>query len=155
MLAVFINWPSRERYYVPLLLLSDAYCTWSHIESTAAARSGPGHLYKILQVLCFIIVTSLEVDSLSQSWKSCNKRQEVCRNRNYLKELWWYMYHTKPNITNNTRLGGLMVGAFDFGSSGPSSSCGLCHCVVFFSCFSHSVPIHQRSWSRGTLPFLQ
>ena len=48
------------------------------------------------------------------------------------------------NIHNCGRRGGLMVGALDSGVSGPGSSPGRGHCVVFLgkTLYSHSASLH-------------
>ena len=47
-------------------------------------------------------------------------------------------------LTNTGRRGGLMVSALDSGSSGPGSSPGRGHCVVFLgkTLYSHSASLH-------------
>ena len=79
----------------------------------------------------------------TKTWK-CNFSGNVTHVQAVSYILNNYSYLTFGKCNQGGRCGGLMVGALVSGSSGPGSSPGRGHCVVFLGkiLYSHSASLH-------------
>ena len=90
-------------------------------------------------VVFFLGQDTVPLATLMQKWVSANSSYPRESGRNTLSRLIPIRYSL-----NCGRRGGLMVSALDSGASGPGSSPGRGHCVVFLgkSLYSHSASLH-------------
>ena len=91
-----------------------------------------------------------------RSYQATTPQSQGCRSDSHSSEA------MTDSILSSGRRDGLMVSALDSGSSGPGSSAGLGHCVVFLgtTLYSHSASLHPGnlrwsiilSWGSSNIP---